>query len=81
MVDEGDFTAMVDDLGERGVRRLTVEGGTTIHIQFLTVGLADESTSPSRRSSLATRTRHGLCCPAASRMATPGVCNSRTCGR
>jgi len=33
---------MVDDLGERGVRQLMVEGGTTIHTQFLTAGLADE---------------------------------------
>ncbi|HEX4864738.1 MAG TPA: dihydrofolate reductase family protein, partial [Acidimicrobiales bacterium] len=27
---------------ERGVCRLMVEGGTTIHTQFLTAGLADE---------------------------------------
>jgi len=33
---------MVDDLGERGVRQLMVEGGTTIHTQFLTADLADE---------------------------------------
>ncbi len=37
-----DFGAMVDDLGERGVRQLMVEGGTTIHTQFLTADLADE---------------------------------------
>ena len=30
------------DLHERGVRRLMVEGGGTIHTQFLTAGLADE---------------------------------------
>ena len=37
-----DFGAMVNDLGERGVRQLMVEGGTTIHTQFLTADLADE---------------------------------------
>jgi 5-amino-6-(5-phosphoribosylamino)uracil reductase len=37
-----DFGPMLDDLGERGVRRLMVEGGSTIHTQFLTSGLADE---------------------------------------
>lgn len=31
-----------DDLGERGVRRLMVEGGGTLHTQLLTAGLADE---------------------------------------
>ena len=30
------------DLAARGVRRLMVEGGGTIHTQFLTAGLADE---------------------------------------
>ncbi len=37
-----DLGAALDDLGTRGVRRLMVEGGTTIHTQFLTAGLADE---------------------------------------
>jgi len=37
-----DFGAMLDDLGRRGIRRLMVEGGGTIHTQFLTQGLADE---------------------------------------
>jgi 5-amino-6-(5-phosphoribosylamino)uracil reductase len=37
-----DFEAMLDDLGERGIKRLMVEGGGTIHTQFLTAGLADE---------------------------------------
>jgi riboflavin-specific deaminase-like protein len=37
-----DFGAMLDDLGARGIRRLMVEGGGTIHTQFLTAGLADE---------------------------------------
>lgn len=37
-----DFAAMLDDLGTRGVGRLMVEGGGTIHTQFLTAGLADE---------------------------------------
>lgn len=32
----------LDDLGARGVRRLMVEGGGTMHTQFLTAGLADE---------------------------------------
>ncbi|MGW5670091.1 RibD family protein [Micromonospora sp. NPDC003776] len=34
--------AVVDDLADRGVRRLMVEGGGTLHCQFLTAGLADE---------------------------------------
>ncbi|MFB4293442.1 RibD family protein [Nonomuraea sp. ATR24] len=34
--------AMLDDLGSRGVRHLMVEGGSTVHTQFLTQGLADE---------------------------------------
>ncbi|MFD2356024.1 RibD family protein [Nonomuraea ferruginea] len=33
---------MLDDLGRRGIGRLMVEGGATIHTQFLTQGLADE---------------------------------------
>lgn len=37
-----DFGAMLDDLGERGIGRLMVEGGGTIHTQFLTAGLPDE---------------------------------------
>lgn len=37
-----DLAAMLDDLGRRGVRRLMVEGGSTIHTQFLVAGLADE---------------------------------------
>jgi 5-amino-6-(5-phosphoribosylamino)uracil reductase len=31
-----------EDLGERGVQRLMVEGGGKVHTQFLTDGLADE---------------------------------------
>lgn len=34
--------AIVEDLGERGVMRLMVEGGGTIHTQFLTAGVVDE---------------------------------------
>ncbi|WP_408896593.1 RibD family protein [Nocardioides sp. R1-1] len=34
--------ALVGDLGARGVERLMVEGGGTVHTQFLTAGLADE---------------------------------------
>lgn len=37
-----DFRRMLDDLEARGVGRLMVEGGSTIHTQFLTAGLADE---------------------------------------
>jgi 5-amino-6-(5-phosphoribosylamino)uracil reductase len=37
-----DLRLVLDDLASRGVRRLMVEGGTTIHTQFLTAGLADE---------------------------------------
>jgi len=34
--------AISEDLHRRGVRRLMVEGGGTIHTQFLTEGIADE---------------------------------------
>ncbi|MFE9425368.1 RibD family protein [Kitasatospora sp. NPDC006697] len=34
--------ALLDDLGRRGVRRLMVEGGSSVHTQFLAEGLADE---------------------------------------
>ena len=37
-----DLTAMLNDLGGRGVRSLMVEGGGEIHTQFLTQDLADE---------------------------------------
>jgi 5-amino-6-(5-phosphoribosylamino)uracil reductase len=37
-----DFGAMLDDLGTRGIGRLMVEGGGTIHTQFLAAGLVDE---------------------------------------
>lgn len=37
-----DFAALLDDLGNRGVRRLMVEGGEQIHTQFLAEDLADE---------------------------------------
>jgi 5-amino-6-(5-phosphoribosylamino)uracil reductase len=33
---------LTEDLGERGVRRLMVEGGGTVHTQFLTGDLVDE---------------------------------------
>lgn len=45
VVDAGDpvdFHVMLADLARRGVARLMVEGGTTMHTQFLTTGLADE---------------------------------------
>jgi 5-amino-6-(5-phosphoribosylamino)uracil reductase len=37
-----DLRRLTEDLYSRGVRRLMVEGGGTIHTQFLTAGLADE---------------------------------------
>lgn len=37
-----DLRRMLDDLGRRGVRQLLVEGGSSIHTQFLAAGLADE---------------------------------------
>ncbi len=45
VVDAGDpvdLTRVVADLAGRGVNRLMVEGGGTIHTGFLTAGLADE---------------------------------------
>jgi 5-amino-6-(5-phosphoribosylamino)uracil reductase len=36
------FARMVEDLYDRGVRRLMVEGGGKVHTQFLTANLADE---------------------------------------
>jgi 5-amino-6-(5-phosphoribosylamino)uracil reductase len=37
-----DLVAMLEDLGKRNVRRLMVEGGGTVHTQFLSAGLVDE---------------------------------------
>lgn len=37
-----DLRRLASDLRARGVRRLMVEGGGTMHTQFLTAGLADE---------------------------------------
>jgi 5-amino-6-(5-phosphoribosylamino)uracil reductase len=37
-----DLNAVLADLAARGVRRLMVEGGGTVHAQFLSAGLADE---------------------------------------
>ncbi|MEY9948397.1 RibD family protein [Kitasatospora sp. GAS1066B] len=37
-----DFGALLEDLATRGVKRLMVEGGSSIHTQFLSQGLADE---------------------------------------
>jgi len=45
VVDAGDpvdLTTVITDLAGRGVNRLMVEGGGTIHTGFLTAGLADE---------------------------------------
>jgi 5-amino-6-(5-phosphoribosylamino)uracil reductase len=37
-----DLGVVLDDLGDRNVERLMVEGGGTIHTQFLSAGLVDE---------------------------------------
>jgi 5-amino-6-(5-phosphoribosylamino)uracil reductase len=37
-----DLRCLVEDLHDRGVRRLMVEGGGQVHTQFLTADLADE---------------------------------------
>ena len=37
-----DLGAVLDDLGDRKVRRLMVEGGGIVHTRFLTAGLVDE---------------------------------------
>jgi 5-amino-6-(5-phosphoribosylamino)uracil reductase len=37
-----DFGALLDDLGDRGIDRLMIEGGTGIHTAVLGAGLADE---------------------------------------
>lgn len=39
---EVDLGFLLDDLARRGVKRLMIEGGGTIHTQFLAAGLADE---------------------------------------
>jgi 5-amino-6-(5-phosphoribosylamino)uracil reductase len=42
IIEAADLTAVLRDLATRGINRLLVEGGTTMHTQFLTAGLADE---------------------------------------
>lgn len=45
IIDGGDpvaLQAVSEDLHARGVRRLMIEGGCTVHTQMLTAGLADE---------------------------------------
>ena len=37
-----EMCTLTDDLAERGVERLMVEGGATVHTQFLTADLVDE---------------------------------------
>ncbi|WP_239003874.1 RibD family protein [Nocardia panacis] len=37
-----EFGALLDDLGNRGIDRLMIEGGTSIHTAILAAGLADE---------------------------------------
>jgi 5-amino-6-(5-phosphoribosylamino)uracil reductase len=41
--DPVDLAAMLADLAGRGVGRLMVEGGSSMHTRFLTTGLADEA--------------------------------------
>lgn len=40
--DSVDLVAMLDNLGARKVERVMVEGGSSVHTQFLSAGLADE---------------------------------------
>ncbi|RZQ59384.1 RibD family protein [Amycolatopsis suaedae] len=42
VVEGEDLTGVLADLAARGVRRLMVEGGGTVHTQFLAADLADE---------------------------------------
>lgn len=42
VVDADGLTTVLRDLAARGIHRLLVEGGTTLHTQFLTAGLVDE---------------------------------------
>ncbi|MGV9679616.1 RibD family protein [Nocardia sp. NPDC003482] len=37
-----EFGSLLDDLGQRGIARLMIEGGTSIHTAVLSAGLADE---------------------------------------
>ncbi|MEV6138787.1 dihydrofolate reductase family protein [Nocardia sp. NPDC051990] len=40
--DVGDFAVLLEDLGDRGIGQLMIEGGTSIHTTVLSAGLADE---------------------------------------
>lgn len=42
VADTTSFAPILDDLWQRGIKRVMVEGGTTIHTQFLSQDLADE---------------------------------------
>lgn len=42
VIEANDLQSVLRDLATRSVSRLMVEGGTTMHTQFLTAGLADE---------------------------------------
>ena len=42
IIEAPDLPSVLRDLAARGIQRLLVEGGTTMHTQFLTLGLADE---------------------------------------
>jgi riboflavin-specific deaminase-like protein len=63
--DPVDFAEMLDDLGDRGVARLMVEGGEHVHTQFLADDLADELH--------VTVGGFFVADPAAPRFVTPGV--------
>jgi 5-amino-6-(5-phosphoribosylamino)uracil reductase len=63
--DPVDFAEMLDDLGDRGIARLMVEGGEHIHTQFLAADLADELH--------VTVGGFFVADPAAPRFVTPGV--------
>jgi 5-amino-6-(5-phosphoribosylamino)uracil reductase len=42
VIEADNIQSVLRDLGARGIQRLMVEGGTTMHTQFLTAGLVDE---------------------------------------
>ena len=69
MVDSGDRVEtrnLTEDLGDRGVRRLMVEGGGTVHTQFLTHNWRTSCSWSSLPSSSATPELHGSSATAAS---------------
>lgn len=61
-----DLGVVLDDLGERKVERLMVEGGGTIHTQFLSAGLVDEIHLVIAPFFVGDRDAPALCTPAGS---------------